>query len=70
MKTGPPFLEKSEPNAVAEAGSFSSPVNEVFLKRRSASGPNQLYTIDEIHNRAETMTPLLETIPNIRSPRR
>jgi hypothetical protein len=68
MKTISICPAKAEPRLLADTRASSSLHNPVLFKRGDGPCPSQLYTIEDMHHRAETMTPLLETILNLRPP--
>lgn len=68
MKPTPMCSEKPEPNSMTGAGLRCGVTNFVSLQHRPDLCPIQLYTIEEIHDRAQTLTPLLEEILNLCPP--
>jgi hypothetical protein len=58
----------SEPKLLAAAALLSGAANKTLLEDRRGPEPTPSYTIEEIHIRAETVTPLLKEILDFHPP--
>jgi hypothetical protein len=56
------------PKLLADVATGSIAADDILRKHRQDTEPNLYYTIEEIHLRAETMTPLLKEILDFRPP--